>query len=110
MNKVLQKYPGSVLLQDEKMRNPLHYAATLNNHQIVKKMIKEDRWKIPLHLAAENGQENVLKALLDPCPDTIEILDKDQRNILHLAAKSGNFDAVSYIFKLHPIEVEDLVN
>ena len=117
---VLQKYPGSVHLQDEKMSSSLHYAAGLNDHNMVKEMIKNDRWaaytrdenkKIPLHLAAENGQENVLKALLDPCPDTIEILDEDQRNILHLAAKSGNFDAVSYILHKLPLtEVEDLVN
>ncbi|XVF03991.1 hypothetical protein REPUB_Repub05bG0042000 [Reevesia pubescens] len=125
MSSILVLKPELVRVKDERKRTPLHYAATLGHQRMVEELVKKDleelvetdpsvayiedeNQQIPLHLAAKNGQGSLIKALLEPCWDTIERVDEKQRNILHLAAMNGNVDAVKYILTL--IEMEDLVN
>ena len=62
----------------------------------------------PLHLAAENGKLKVLKLLINKYPDAIEIRNNNDRSILHVAAKHGNWNIVSFI--LRSPEMENLIN
>ncbi|TYI42300.1 hypothetical protein ES332_A01G088900v1 [Gossypium tomentosum] len=109
--------PELITLQDGRGRNPLHYAVSLGDYEMVKKLLEcnssaayqvDNNRQIPLHFAAKNGQVNLLKLLLNPCPDTVEMINNEQQNILHLSAKNGYMNVVLYVLDLP--EAEDLVN
>ncbi|KAL9444484.1 hypothetical protein AB3S75_017636 [Citrus x aurantiifolia] len=97
----------------------LHFVVMRQNYDIMvqilgtnKDLIKRLDWhqRNPLHYAAasENGKLKVLKLLINKYPDAIEIRDNSDRSILHVAAKHGNWNIVSFI--LESPEMENLIN
>ncbi|VVB07116.1 unnamed protein product [Arabis nemorensis] len=48
-----------------------------------------DDGSFPIHVAVEKGHVDVVKEILKRCPDSVELLNKQGQNILHVAAKSG---------------------
>ncbi|GMJ10280.1 hypothetical protein like AT4G03500 [Hibiscus trionum] len=117
MKRILALKPELIVEQDYRGRNPLHYAVSSGDSEMVKKLLasnisaayqEDDNQQIPLHLAAKKGQVSLLKLLLNPCPDTIEMIDNEHRNILHLSAQNGFMNVVLYVLDLP--EAEDLVN
>ncbi|TXG67892.1 hypothetical protein EZV62_009167 [Acer yangbiense] len=118
---ILNARKDLVTKEDVKQRNALHYAAALFSAYEVEKIVallsKEDvllaykrdcNGQTPIHLATINGRFSVVKMLVNDYPDVIEMLDNNQRNILHLAAQHGHGDIVSFILKLP--EKDDLLN
>ncbi|KAH9803724.1 ANK REP REGION domain-containing protein [Citrus sinensis] len=91
---------------DWHQRNPLHYAAASASKKLAYK--QDCNGETPLHLAAENGKLKVLKLLINKYPDAIEIRNNSDRSILHVAAKHGNWNIVSFI--LRSPEMENLIN
>ncbi|XP_073061113.1 protein ACCELERATED CELL DEATH 6-like isoform X2 [Primulina eburnea] len=64
---------------------------------------------LPVHLAAVKGHLATICLLLNYChADPVELLDKNGRNILHLAAENGKLNVVNYI--LHNPELNELIN
>ncbi|MBA0641555.1 hypothetical protein Goklo_026093 [Gossypium klotzschianum] len=117
VDRILVLKPELITMQDGKGRNPLHYAVSLGDYEMVKKLLEcnssaayqvDNNRQIPLHFAAKNGQVSLLKLLLNPCPDTVEMINNEQWNILHLSAKNGYMNVVLYVLDLP--EAEDLVN
>ncbi|EYU26167.1 hypothetical protein MIMGU_mgv1a003623mg [Erythranthe guttata] len=53
----------------------------------------------PIHLASFYGNVQVISFLLHDCPDPEEMLDGDGCNILHIAARNGRCNVVSYVLK-----------
>jgi len=64
----------------------------------------------PLHLASAFGHIEVLKKLLENCPDPREIVDNKGRNIVHIAAIMGEFNVVRYVLQDAKDEVKDMIN
>ncbi|KAL7177277.1 hypothetical protein ACSBR2_030596 [Camellia fascicularis] len=46
----------------------------------------------PIHVASSEGRVDVIREILQRCPDAIELLGKQGRNILHVAAKNTAID------------------
>ncbi|KAL9321974.1 hypothetical protein ACSQ67_010027 [Phaseolus vulgaris] len=56
------------------------------------------------------GHIEVLKKLLENCPDPGEIVDNKGRNIVHIAAIMGEFNVVRYVLQDAKDEVKDMIN
>ncbi|KAF8410682.1 hypothetical protein HHK36_003215 [Tetracentron sinense] len=99
-------------------RTPLHYAASLGDRKMVRRLLQSDAYSIaylldkdglsPLHIAAEKGHTGVIKELIQFCPDSGELLDLSGRNALHVAVTSGKVSVVRYA--LETTELEGLIN
>ncbi|XP_075497935.1 protein ACCELERATED CELL DEATH 6-like isoform X1 [Primulina tabacum] len=115
---ILNSSPRFIKLQDGRGRLPLHYAASLGYVEVVLYLLKgnascatrrDKSGSLPIHLAAVEGHLATICLLLNYCPaDPVELLDKNGRNILHLAAENGKLNVVNYI--LHNPELNELIN
>jgi ankyrin repeat protein len=81
---------------DKAGNTPLHYAALIGNSCAVRELLSKDTEPVykhnlsvsfPVHIAAEAGNFMVIKELLNSCPDVGELLDKENRNFIHIAVK-----------------------
>ncbi|KAJ6347801.1 hypothetical protein OIU76_004317 [Salix suchowensis] len=89
LKKIVEAKPELLRLTDEELGNSLHYASSI---------------------ACKNDSVDVVKEYLDIFPYPKEFLNKKGQNILHVAAKYGNCNVISYILKQDPKLVEPLVN
>ncbi|RVW21014.1 Protein accellerated cell death 6 [Vitis vinifera] len=64
---------------------------------------------LPIHIAAIECHFHIIQEMLQHCPDLMELLTCKGQNILHVAAKSGRAEAVSYMLKKMP-ELEKLID
>ena len=101
---------------EEGMR-PLSYASIIGYADAVDELLQEDckysyladkNGFYPIHMAAIGGHVSILQKFLGNCPDSRELFNNKGQNILHLAAKSGQANTVSYMLK-NP-ELEMLIN
>ncbi|KAI4324012.1 hypothetical protein L6164_023580 [Bauhinia variegata] len=105
-------------IMDDQGWLPLHYAAYFGYLDGVSKLldkcpsctlIKEDTYGLfPIHLASHGGHLEVFKKLLSYCLDPCEILNNENQNVLHIAAKMGKHNVVSYI--LQDLNLENMIN
>ncbi|XP_057950314.1 protein ACCELERATED CELL DEATH 6-like isoform X2 [Malania oleifera] len=115
---LLDKQPDLLTQEDEFRRTALHYAATdQSSSEFTEWLLERDaglaykgdaKGLTPLHLAAGISAMENIRAILDFCPDSMELLDGDGRHPLHLAAASGNLDSVRELLKFP--EMRKLLN
>ncbi|XP_061375425.1 protein ACCELERATED CELL DEATH 6-like [Gastrolobium bilobum] len=115
---ILTKKKEWIHLRDEKGRTALHYAASIGYVEGVEYLLKNciscsmerDKFdgSFPLHMASAGGHAEIVKKLLGHCPVPREILDKNGRNIAHVAAISGQFKVVRYILETR--ELAKMIN
>ncbi|KAI5433726.1 hypothetical protein KIW84_020838, partial [Lathyrus oleraceus] len=104
---ILKHKPTWIHSMDKHQRLPLHYAAFIGSLECVDLLlglcncctIQRDKYGyFPIHLASYGGHVEVVKNLLQYYPDPTEMLDSSyERNILHIAAKHGKHEHLTWI-------------
>ncbi|XP_043694579.1 protein ACCELERATED CELL DEATH 6-like [Telopea speciosissima] len=109
VNILLDKKKDLISKADEDGRIPLHYAASFGHSEEAGCLLqnqdasssiahqKDHQGVYAIHMAAIEGHTGIIKAILECCPAAIETLNKDHQNVVHLAAKNGRADLVSYM-------------
>ncbi|KAH7533310.1 hypothetical protein FEM48_Zijuj04G0117300 [Ziziphus jujuba var. spinosa] len=59
----------------------------------------------PIHMASSKGHIDIIKEFLQHCPDSRELNNNQNQNILHLAAKNGRARAVRYMLKNPQLQI-----
>ncbi|XP_065863172.1 ankyrin repeat-containing protein At5g02620-like isoform X2 [Euphorbia lathyris] len=111
--KILETKKSLVKEVDQQGWTPLHHASHFGHLSIVKQLLECDKSvayisdkdaKIPLHLAAAGGggkkYKEVVRSILQHCPDCHELVDRNGRNVLHFAVESKSCSFLNDIFKL----------
>ncbi|CAG7908978.1 unnamed protein product [Brassica rapa] len=92
--------------RDEEKRSVLSYAASIGYDEGVERLlqefsniayVKDPDGFFPIHSACRRGHMGALQAILQSCPDTIELLNLQGQNVLHVAAECGKNEVVKYI-------------
>ncbi|KAL3726228.1 hypothetical protein ACJRO7_031161 [Eucalyptus globulus] len=93
--------------KDAQWGTPLHLASSMNYVDGVDFLVQKFAWStfegdeegyLPIHVACKMGHLKTIKVLLQHWPDPEELLNlKEGQNILHVAAKYGRLNVVSYI-------------
>ncbi|XP_021815293.1 transient receptor potential cation channel subfamily A member 1-like [Prunus avium] len=102
--------------KDEKGRTPLHCAASIGflegvrflGRRLVDSHQKDHCGNFPIHCASSKGHVNIVKELLRYCPDSMELRNSSDQNILHVAARCGEDNLVKYFLK--KVEFQMLIN
>ncbi|KAL6311045.1 hypothetical protein AAG906_011846 [Vitis piasezkii] len=99
---LLEKKPGLIYEKDSYGRTPLHYAAASSDFlvwivcgHLLKRdssiaLLQDHYQATPAHLAAECGRRKALITILNACPHSVELLNQQRQNILHVAAQNGS--------------------
>ncbi|XP_050904099.1 protein ACCELERATED CELL DEATH 6 isoform X2 [Lathyrus oleraceus] len=103
---IIKNKPTWIHSMDKHDRFPLHYAASIGYLDGVDLLlglckcctIQRDKYGyFPIHLASYGDHVEVVNKLLQYCPDPTEMLDTShERNILHIAAKHGKYEHLSW--------------
>ena len=107
MKEVIIKWPSTIEQRDDLGWTPLHIAAQLGNEKYVKLLLEngnspayeKNNGLSALHIAARKGKVNVMKELITTCPDIYEFLDLKDQTALHVAAESGEKEAVEFFLR-----------
>ncbi|KAL6314047.1 hypothetical protein AAG906_011782 [Vitis piasezkii] len=107
-------------LERQLWENSLHYAAASSDFlvwivcgHLLKRdssiaLLQDHYQATPAHLAAECGRRKALITILNACPHSVELLNQQRQNILHVAAQNGSVIVVKCILSLR--EADDLIN
>ncbi|BFG25289.1 hypothetical protein CerSpe_115630 [Prunus speciosa] len=60
---------------------------------------KDHCGNFPIHCASSKGHVDIVKELLRHCPDSMELRNSSDQNILHVAARCGEDNLVKYFLK-----------
>ncbi|XAR68025.1 hypothetical protein NMG60_11003005 [Bertholletia excelsa] len=103
---------------DSNGRTLLSYAASIGYLEGVRHILdnfdqeayKRDKigGSCPIHWAAKKGHVGVIQEILERFPDSMDILNGWDQNVLHVAAKSGQTNVVSHI--LQKPDLQTLIN
>ncbi|KAK9179756.1 hypothetical protein WN943_028961 [Citrus x changshan-huyou] len=95
VSKLLEKRKSLTRERDRHGWTPLHYAAYSGNlggtHLLLESdrsaalIANKDRKMTALHLAAGQGNESIMDAIIDHCPECCELVDDRGWNVLHFA-------------------------
>ncbi|XP_042513772.1 ankyrin repeat-containing protein At5g02620-like [Macadamia integrifolia] len=115
---LLEKKRELVNKVDENGRTALHYATAFKKrHMIVQQLLRHDTsigYQLDndglsaFHIAALESSIKVFKELIQWCPDSGELLDKNHRNVLHFVVMSKDYKKIKFF--LNQVELEELVN
>ncbi|KAJ6693282.1 hypothetical protein OIU85_004086 [Salix viminalis] len=117
--KIEKAKPELLRITEKELGNSLHYASSIGFLEGVQFLLQKFRdgayetnleGNYPIHLACKSHSADVVKEYLDKFPYAEEFINKKGRNILHVAAKYGNCNVISYILKQDPKLVEPLLN
>ncbi|CAA2995777.1 ACCELERATED CELL DEATH 6 [Olea europaea subsp. europaea] len=117
LNLLWERYQSSFQSRSGNGKNPLHVAVCteykdgvnflLSKHHYLAYQ-KDKRGFFPIHSASQKGFIDIIKLILQNRPDTRELLATRGQNILHIAARSGNYKIVDFMLKMP--ELEKLIN
>ncbi|PHT50793.1 hypothetical protein CQW23_10540 [Capsicum baccatum] len=89
--------------------NPLHYAVKLGLRVVVRKMLgwktslaytpagNGNDWETSIHIAANEGRVNMIRELSFHCPDSLEMLNSNGQNALHVAISNYKIRVVRFL-------------
>ncbi|KAI6672969.1 hypothetical protein NL676_000875 [Syzygium grande] len=107
LREIVDRFPKLLHVRNENGGTPLHSAAAVGNQSAVELLLEkcpdlalqtDKNGSYPIHIACEgNSWETISKLIEDTWPDLAEIKNNKGQNILHVAAKAGNTDAVFHI-------------
>ncbi|XP_054786228.1 protein ACCELERATED CELL DEATH 6-like [Prosopis cineraria] len=120
LRKIQKEIPEIIYLKDQKGWTPLHFAASIGNHEVVHIIRKacplsslewDLKGHLPIHIACKKGHVHVVKEFVQhpgPWSDPMDLVNQKGQNILHIAAKSGKDTVVKYI--LSTGKLDNLLN
>ena len=117
LDSVMSEGPHRIKDRDSKGMTPLSYAAYIGYLEGVRYLLNKfadymyesDRnGFFPIHTASSRGHIKIVQEFIQRCPDSVELLNHQDRNILHVAAMSGKAKVVDYMLKMP--ELEMLIN
>ncbi|KAM3345238.1 hypothetical protein P3S68_024947 [Capsicum galapagoense] len=89
--------------------NLLHYAVKLGLAGVVSDMLRwkkslvylpagsENDWTTAIHIAASEGDVNMIRNLLNHCPDCCDMLNSNNQNALHVASLNSQDEVVRFL-------------
>ncbi|XP_042490049.1 protein ACCELERATED CELL DEATH 6-like [Macadamia integrifolia] len=90
-------------------RNPLHHAASYGHYEETCCLLRikeasfahqmDNNGLYPIHIAANEGHVDIVNAMVEFLPETIDSVNEQDENVVHLAAKFGRSKLVSYMLK-----------
>lgn len=122
LEEVFGRQPELFQLKDVKKRNPLHLAAYLGYLDGIEFLLSksgtisfafehDEDGQLPIHIPCKVRHLSVViaikavKELLGQWPNPSELLDKQERNILHIAAMSGRAGIVRRMLKMSELRL-----
>nr|CAD1831068.1 unnamed protein product [Ananas comosus var. bracteatus] len=97
INKLLEWKPALATKVDNSGSTFLHYLAATTRTDAVQQLLKcvdtstaylsDCQGYFPIHVAASVGRDSIALVLIDHCNDMDELVDKEGRNFLHIAAQ-----------------------
>lgn len=119
VRKLLEKKKSLTRERDQHGWTPLHYAAYSGNlggtHLLLESdrsaalIANKDRKMTALHLAAGQGNESIMDAIIDHCPECCELVDDRGWNVLHFAMVSFSARKLKDLLDKYPL-VWNLIN
>ncbi|KAH9764614.1 ANK REP REGION domain-containing protein [Citrus sinensis] len=119
VSKLLEKRKSLTRERDQHGWTPLHYAAYSGNfggtHLLLESdrsaalIANKDRKMTALHLAAGQGNESIMDAIIDHCPECCELVDDRGGNVLHFAMVSFSARKLKDLLDKYPL-VWNLIN
>ncbi|CAH8385979.1 unnamed protein product [Eruca vesicaria subsp. sativa] len=110
---ILRQNPRLIELRNEEGRTCLSFGAAIGFYEGISYILLEfdksasslcyvadDDGFFPIHMAAREGHVRIIKEFLKHCPDSVELLNSQCQNILHVAAKTGKSKVVKYLLEL----------
>ncbi|XP_054824814.1 ankyrin repeat-containing protein At5g02620-like [Prosopis cineraria] len=93
LEKLMFKIPSIVNEADDNGWRPLYLAVILGNPEVIGVLLKhgataymrDNKGRTALHLAAYHGFDNVMRKIIECCPDCSELVDHKGCNALHYA-------------------------
>ncbi|WOH16489.1 hypothetical protein DCAR_0936044 [Daucus carota subsp. sativus] len=117
---LLEKDRGLIKKADCYGWTAFHYAAHNDLYSIVKDLVAADKsvgyltdlyhGKTALHVAAYQGNYIVMHKLVQYFPDSLQTVDWQGRNILHIAAEQDQKKVINFIMSLNYKELNKLMN
>ncbi|KAM3268304.1 hypothetical protein P3S67_031245 [Capsicum chacoense] len=89
--------------------NLLHYAVKLELAGVVSDMLRwkkslvylpagsENDWTTAIHIAANEGDVNMIRKLLNHCPDCCDVLNSNNQNALHVSSLNNQDEVVRFL-------------
>ncbi|KAM3345499.1 hypothetical protein P3S68_025208 [Capsicum galapagoense] len=89
--------------------NSLHYAVKLGMEDVVSDILawkkslvylpagSENDWTTAIHIAASEGDVNMIKKLLNHCPDCRDMLNSNNQNALHVAVFFNQDELICFL-------------
>ncbi|XP_021769416.1 ankyrin repeat-containing protein At5g02620-like [Chenopodium quinoa] len=113
VKKMLEKDRSLMRIRDNEGQTPLHSAAAeISQLELLKVLLEHDqkgssaiyildnKGRTALHIAMLRCSWGAMKALMTSCPDCIEIVDNDEQNVVHYAAKWNCLTKIDSFLKL----------
>ncbi|XP_013619452.1 PREDICTED: ankyrin repeat-containing protein At5g02620 [Brassica oleracea var. oleracea] len=110
---VLRQNPRLIELRNEEGRTCLSFGASIGFYEGISYILSDfdkaasslcyvadNDGFFPIHMAASEGHVRIIKEFLKHCPDSVELLNNQCQNILHVAAKTGRSKVVNYLLEL----------
>uniref|UniRef100_A0A1I8JRL7 ANK_REP_REGION domain-containing protein n=1 Tax=Macrostomum lignano TaxID=282301 RepID=A0A1I8JRL7_9PLAT len=112
---VSAKFAGQLNQKDTFGCTPLHYAIRKGYMAVTNVLLKLGAecyvlnldFSSPLHFAARYGRFNTCRSLIDSCPMLLNIVDRQGKSPLHLAAEGGHAKVVGLLLQRGSVLLKD---